>query len=493
MLHLKILLVLTLLPSLIYCQSKKVFHNETIAYSKLAEIIGQPKWDTIVFDQVHFKSDIGKRDWQDSVFGQYTVANAIKAGKVKSLEFADCTFSESIFFEGNFEGNVAFTHCKGPEELVFENCNINALWISEADFQAIFLQHSKFKNITVRTEDAEHTTISFFKSSVNGELEIVGSRISIFNSSFVLDAEPIIENEGRGTAWTTVNNTSFDQPDGFLQFQQKDGFVQVSRCTFSGGVDFYGDGDRVTWNIVDNKFQKEVGFRSGAEIGPSSYINFREIYSDRSLGWHIDQDNEMLFYDGRDDQIQMERYYTNLLRLHKRFHDFYLDGGDIYSANILYVRIKDLETRHLENEYVKTSSFDLWVRIGLNKLLKFYTRYGTDPARAIVISLWVVFGFALFYVFFPSSWDLSSRSKLIDNVKNIRHFRKQPRKLWSIVVNLFVTILNAYALSLNAFVTLGFGEIPTKGFARYVTIAEGFLGWFLLTLFSVALISQSSF
>jgi hypothetical protein len=53
-----------------------------------------------------------------------------------------------------------------------------------------------------------------------------------------------------------------------------------------------------------------------------------------------------------------------------------------------------------------------------------------------------------------------------------------------------VRAINSLTLSLNAFSTLGFGEIPVLGAARYVAVVEGFLGWFLLSIFSVSLISQ---
>lgn len=53
-----------------------------------------------------------------------------------------------------------------------------------------------------------------------------------------------------------------------------------------------------------------------------------------------------------------------------------------------------------------------------------------------------------------------------------------------------IKTLNALMLSLNVFSTLGFGDIPIKGFAKYFTVIEGFIGWFLLSIFSVALISQ---
>jgi len=34
------------------------------------------------------------------------------------------------------------------------------------------------------------------------------------------------------------------------------------------------------------------------------------------------------------------------------------------------------------------------------------------------------------------------------------------------------------------------GEIPIKGLPRYLAIIQGFIGWFMLTIFSVSLISQ---
>ena len=50
--------------------------------------------------------------------------------------------------------------------------------------------------------------------------------------------------------------------------------------------------------------------------------------------------------------------------------------------------------------------------------------------------------------------------------------------------------LNALMLSINTFTTFGFGEIPIKGLPRYLAIIQGFIGWFMLTIFSVSLISQ---
>ncbi len=60
----------------------------------------------------------------------------------------------------------------------------------------------------------------------------------------------------------------------------------------------------------------------------------------------------------------------------------------------------------------------------------------------------------------------------------------------TIVWYLTIHILDSIMLSLNVFSTLGFGQIPVRGVPRYLTVFEGFIGWFLLSIFSVSLISQ---
>jgi hypothetical protein len=60
----------------------------------------------------------------------------------------------------------------------------------------------------------------------------------------------------------------------------------------------------------------------------------------------------------------------------------------------------------------------------------------------------------------------------------------------AIIYDIMIKMLNALMLSINTFTTLGFGEIPIKGLPRYLAIIQGFIGWFMLTIFSVSLISQ---
>jgi hypothetical protein len=86
---------------------------------------------------------------------------------------------------------------------------------------------------------------------------------------------------------------------------------------------------------------------------------------------------------------------------------------------------------------------------------------------------------------FPDEWEkLSPAKKLLANILYGVVF------FFTVVWFLLIHILDSIALSLNVFSTLGFGQIPIKGIPRYLTILEGFIGWFLLSIFSVSLISQ---
>ena len=62
--------------------------------------------------------------------------------------------------------------------------------------------------------------------------------------------------------------------------------------------------------------------------------------------------------------------------------------------------------------------------------------------------------------------------------------------IFYIIYLIIVRALNSIVLSINAFSTLGFGQIPVRGFTKYVAIIEGFIGWFMLSVFIVSLLSQ---
>lgn len=183
-----------------------------------------------------------------------------------------------------------------------------------------------------------------------------------------------------------------------------------------------------------------------------------------------------------------------LLSTYSKFYNHFKNSGDIEAANAVYKEIQDLNTLYFEYLAGEDANIQNVFRWRLNQLIRYYTEYGTNPIKAVVISMYLMLGFAVFYFFFPSEWDKESKSKTLSHF--VEAIKKNDIPVFPSLVKsvyyLIVSAVNAITLSLNSFVTLGFGTIPTKGLARYVCILQGFIGWFLLSLFLVALLNQTN-
>ncbi|MFT6827655.1 MAG: hypothetical protein ACJAZV_000939 [Roseivirga sp.] len=195
-----------------------------------------------------------------------------------------------------------------------------------------------------------------------------------------------------------------------------------------------------------------------------------------------------------EDLSDIDNFQT-LISTYYRLYKIFKENGQISEANQVYIEMKDVQLKELSYQYRTSGGIEAWINLQLNKLLRFYTDYGTNPSKAITISLVVLLLFAVFYFFFPSEWDTKSKKQLLTDYK---HFIEKNEKgyikpFFKLNIGLLNSLINAFTLSLNAFVTLGFGSIPTSGIARYVCILQGFLGWFLLSIFTASLINQVMF
>jgi hypothetical protein len=258
-----------------------------------------------------------------------------------------------------------------------------------------------------------------------------------------------------------------------------------------------------------------------------------------------------------------------------RFYAFYKSQHDTENANLVYMDLKDLETRRLKYLQTKNPSFNNYFKWKVNQFLKVFSNYGTEPSKAVTFSFYVILFFALIYLFFPNSWDSHGKNRIVDRYNFFFTYMKRKagihevyledqkeelmsydqfknnitsskqkvpkfftatalpmykwaisgtklsaaflskidimkgtwsdlpksKRIWksilligafliAVLYDIFIKMLNALMLSINTFTTLGFGEIPIKGLPRYLAIIQGFIGWFMLTIFSVSLISQ---
>ena len=240
--------------------------------------------------------------------------------------------------------------------------------------------------------------------------------------------------------------------------------------------------NNVDWSQIE---ESDLGLMQG-------YPTLRYINPD--IGRWENTRKASLEFIGRSDTatITNEDNFNSMMGLYSMFLNLYKSKNNIDQYNQCFIAIKTIQSKRLEYLYHANPTFERYFRWKLSQLLKFYVRYGTDPARAIVISIYIVIAFGIFFFFFPSDWDVTSKKRLIENFKDFiqKNEKGYVKPFFILLWGLMISLINATTLSLNAFITLGFGNIPTHGIARYFCVLEGFIGWFLLSIFTVALINQ---
>ncbi len=260
--------------------------------------------------------------------------------------------------------------------------------------------------------------------------------------------------------------------------------LDIRENTFTTKVYFAENNVSERFFLVNNDFQQTVSFEKFlfSEI-------WNELYWDQLKGHKLRYIEYGAQNEGDFDNVIA---FKNLINIYKDMHSIFISRGDLESANACYSEMKELQGQMLKHRYKQEGSFNSLLRWQLNVLLRIYTNHGTDPGLAVLMSFYVILIFSVLYVFFPSEWDADSKNRLLVSYEKALKANTKTYLGPIIVVggSLLLTVINAITLSINSFVTLGFGSVPTKGFARYLCIVEGFIGWFLLSIFTVALINQ---
>lgn len=291
---------------------------------------------------------------------------------------------------------------------------------------------------------------------------------------------------------------------------------------------------------------------------------------------HLTEDRKKILTQYLDSvRFFDEKAFNEEMSLKGIFYNYFKSRFNKKVANQVYIDLKDFETKRLEIEHGQNPGFRSYFKWKVNQFLKLFSDYGTEPSKAIVVSLYVIFFFAFIYLLFPNTWDRHGKNRIMDRYRFFSKYMDKnagihevyleeqqqdllasedfknymlaydnripnffittamPLYKWSIAstmlsasllkrfdvmkgtwadlprkkralksilligaflialfYDIFIKMLNALMLSINTFTTLGFGEIPIKGLPRYLAIIQGFIGWFMLTIFSVSLISQ---
>lgn len=243
--------------------------------------------------------------------------------------------------------------------------------------------------------------------------------------------------------------------------------------------------------ILENNSFYKLNMSAALPSTPQNHVSIDWKDLKGKLYYQEDEDSQP-YFGKTDSELHDTRNFFNLIAGHSRLLEVYKSYGNLDDANDVFLDMKALHLERYEYLYRTEGGTTNFFQLYLNKLLSVYTRHGTDPAQAMTASLWIIIFFSFIYFFFPSDWDASSKSKLIANFKTFIDKNEKGYFIPFLLVikGLVTSFFNAITLSVNSFVTLGFGTIPTRGLAKYICIFQGFLGWFLLSIFIVALINQ---
>jgi len=173
-------------------------------------------------------------------------------------------------------------------------------------------------------------------------------------------------------------------------------------------------------------------------------------------------------------------------------YQYYLNQFNIFSKYI----ISDKSIQKVIEENKKL--YETEDTENIKKLLKSFEKQGKKVPRILRLfgqplhllgkfKLDIIPGLVKLFNFQPKSWEsLSSWEKAWSGLLIFLI------SLIFLVYVIIVKFLNSLVLSLNSFVVIGFGALPEQEnkLAMYLTIIEGIIGWFLLTIFTITLFSQ---
>ena len=379
-------------------------------------------------------------------------------GVYGDLAFRNCSF-ESVFYCVKYESYfLDIVNCTFKERPLFESVKTEEFTIQNSSFHA---------GVNFYQND-EPLNLSFVSNNVSGQSYFQsmrgGGEVLISHSNF------------KATTKNSNETIMIGGGQGFL-----DRLIMVND-TFAIPLNFSGSKISTSFLIDDCILYDYNSFKNISLPENSTNIRWKYV---KSFKLGIRDKNE--FFNGRSTlNDTTEENYFDLIKVYTQFLKTYKNNGDQESYNACYIEMKNIQSNKAYYNFKSSpgiKSFFDWV---LTRFLKVFCDYGTNPVKAILMSIVVICLFGILYFVFPSDGSKFSLSLFWHCLWN----KRRHRFLYKYLLAIGSRLLNSLALSMNAFVTLGYGDMPAKGVARYLAVLEGLTGWFLLSIFSSSLISQ---
>ena len=502
-------------------ESWTVFRDLKIVYDYNEDkFLGMDEWYVKKNKALHFKArhigiyncEFDEEYWlvvQGAVFDG--ALSIVGCKKIKAI-FENCTFKEAVRLHSNafefasfigchFELGFRFTRGEVSDNLTFKGCTFDyntALIGSGGGFDMddrLFLISNKIDGIDIIIDSC------IFRK--NTALETTKSFVDLAESQFKnLIIQHSVFETGLNLERTVIN-----------------GYLDLSYNSIAGGVLPNG----LTYNFNN------------------STIHWKDIKNDAISIY--DKTRDIVLHKKNVNEPFDEHNFNKIISAYTAIFNSYKSQGNMVDANKCYYQRKEIETEALS----KRKEFTHYI---LDKFLAIFCDYGTNPIKAAKYSVLIIFLFSILYLFIPfhetntipgnhkrrqeliqkirknngnyamlyrretevftSKYKLNRnphinrmKLRLLGNLERMEKSKINKRfkgKPLSIIFALMATgntlqhyfskLFHSLILSMNAFVTLGFGSMKVKGDYIYLSIIEGVFGWFLLSIFTVSLINQ---
>lgn len=212
-----------------------------------------------------------------------------------------------------------------------------------------------------------------------------------------------------------------------------------------------------SWEDIFKQIRSDNNINLNSTIGSifiSEFVNYGRIIID----WDRDTVKEI---------IERQIVAANIAKSFQLLKENFKNIGQYKDEDLAYVEYMNWEIKaQKQNNYKK--KFCKRIKSSLKRrLIRFMGcigGYGTKPGRIAFSMLAVCAVFGLIFTYFGSL---------------IRHDQMPIDSIWD---GLYISGLN--------FLTLGLGNVPTESCIRFLTIGEGFLGLFLMSYFTVAVVRK---
>ncbi|PCH99076.1 MAG: hypothetical protein COB85_00780, partial [Bacteroidetes bacterium] len=380
-------------------------------------------WDEDNKSDNFYNYRVDNRDELDSIL-------ETRALKVKcQVILFNCDFSKSIgkrISHIEFQNKVSFQKCRGPlgriEDCIFRK----GFEVHDSKISTLQLRNNKFYS-KVKFYNSElirfliygstfHSTFSF-KSCASDQFILYKSKFD-----FVEPSEEIPRAEFSSLLLVkdmeihSCEFTSTGQP-AVVDIRLQTSKLFLDGNTFNNVIlDLSAANAEQALYVSDNKFEY-LGLDGTNYSLINSTIEWDQIRNFKIGYWYPRDYSKEPYLAKSDSELAAKPQFDEMMRIYNKLFQMYKQSGNRESANSCYIEMKDIETRRLNYLYRQNPSTGRLFDWRLNQFLKLFCDYGTNPVKSLIISMWIILGFACIYFFTYSNWDKINRSFLVSRYR----------------------------------------------------------------------------